>query len=318
MPPMLPICMSTMTQVGCFLGDEGHHLGARGDGTHLDVGPADHRLDLSAKRRRVAGDQDGLHRPDTIGPAGRSETDGRRGGRTVTPVLSRRGSRRPAGGPRARGRRSPKRGMRPTGAGATRAARRAKAASSRAATALSSARFALERRQWAVAAPGRSPGRRSRRRSRRSEGRSDPVDHQRRHGEGSLGQLLGEEGRFVDGVGSCRGDQHVGGGGISQQLADRAGPVAESVLHPLEGLEEGDGVLHDLGAGHLGDGAQQGLGGHAHRSESEPRRHEEGAEEPVLEEPGEARGRVEQVERVARRVGCRPRPRRTRPEPTSS
>ena len=51
-----------------FFRHEGHHLGPRGHGAHFDVGPADDRLHVLAERGCVAGDQDGLHRGDTIGP----------------------------------------------------------------------------------------------------------------------------------------------------------------------------------------------------------------------------------------------------------
>ena len=136
-------------QVGRFLGDERHHLGARGHGSHLDVGPADDGLDLPAERRCVAGDQDGLHRRDTIGPACRVGNPLRPQGcaaaapRGGPPALyqAKRWSaarRRPTSSCTS----CPKSGIRPTGAGATWAASPAKAASSRAATAFSSARFA--------------------------------------------------------------------------------------------------------------------------------------------------------------------------------
>ena len=39
------------------------------------------------------------------------------------------------------------------------------------------------------------------------------------------------------------------------------GPVAEALLHALEGVEEGDGVAHHGPADHPGHGPQEGLGG---------------------------------------------------------
>ena len=87
--------------------------------------------------------------------------------------------------------------------------------------------------------------------------------------------------------------------GIGQELAHRAGPDPESLLHALEGLEEGDCILDDLGAGHLGDGAQERLGGQADGPQRHPGGQEEGPEDPVLQEPGEAARCVEQVEGVA-------------------
>ncbi len=49
-----------------------------------------------------------------------------------------------------------------------------------------------------------------------------------------------------------------------QQPAHVVGPDPEALLHPLEGLEEGHRVVDDLGPRHLGDRAEQGLGGHRH------------------------------------------------------
>ncbi len=62
-----------------------------------------------------------------------------------------------------------------------------------------------------------------------------------------LGQLAGEVDGLVDRVGPGRGHQDEGGGRLDQQLAHPGGPVAEALLHPLEGLEEGDRVADDVG-----------------------------------------------------------------------
>ena len=78
----------------------------------------------------------------------------------------------------------------------------------------------------------------------------------------------------------------------------RAGPLAEPLLHALEGLEEGDGVAHHVGAGHLGEGPEQRLGGHPHEPEAGPGRHHQRPEDPVAEEPGQPAGGVEEVEGV--------------------
>ena len=55
-------------QIGRFLGDEGHDLGSRGHGMDRHVGATDDGLDLTAEGRRIAGDQNGLHGGETIGP----------------------------------------------------------------------------------------------------------------------------------------------------------------------------------------------------------------------------------------------------------
>ena len=144
-----------------------------------------------------------------------------------------------------------------------------------------------------------------------------PVDHQcgRRHA--GVGQLAGEVGGLLHGVGPGGGDQDVGGGGIGQHGPHGPGPGAEALLHPLEGLEEGHRVLDDLRPGHLGDRPQEGLGGHVQRPEVGPGGEEEGAEEAVLQEVGQPAGRVEQVEGVAGRRACPPPPGR-RPGPRSA
>ena len=91
--------------------------------------------------------------------------------------------------------------------------------------------------------------------------------------------------------------------GLDQELAHPGRPGPEPLLHALEGLEEGDGVVDDVGPGHLGDGAQQGLGGHAHELESRPGRLHQGLEQAVLQEVGQAPRGVEEVEGVAGRRG---------------
>ena len=243
-------------------------------------------------------------RPGWSAPTGHYRT-GRQVGNRRRPVraadglLRRRGGPPPAAEPASSCTSCPKRGIRPTGAGATCAARPAYARPSRAATVFSSVRFASKRRPGRGArgaAIGLDP-------PPSTERRCDPVDDERGHRHVALGELLGEEARLADGVGPGRGDEHVRRRGVGQQLVDGAGPAPEPVLHALEGLEEADGVLHDLGAGHLGDGLQQCLGGDAHRPQRHPGRDQERPEEAVLQEAGEAAGRVEQVERVAGRRG---------------
>ncbi len=90
---------------------------------------------------------------------------------------------------------------------------------------------------------------------------------------------------------------------LDQQFAHPGRPGAEALLHTLEGLEEGDGVADDVGPGHLGDGAEQGLGGHAHELESGPGRLHERLEQPVLQEVGQPPRGVEEVEGIAGRGG---------------
>ncbi len=83
----------------------------------------------------------------------------------------------------------------------------------------------------------------------------------------------------------------------------RAAAGAEALLHPFEGLEEGHRVVHDVGPGHAGDGAEQGLGRHSHELEADPGRPHQRLEHPVLQEAGEPAGGVEKIKGVACR-GC--------------
>ena len=60
--------------------------------------------------------------------------------------------------------------------------------------------------------------------------------------------------------------------GSSSSCEHGRGPLAEALLHALEGLEEGDGVVEHLAADHLRHRAQEGLGGHVHRLHHAPGR----------------------------------------------
>ena len=96
------------------------------------------------------------------------------------------------------------------------------------------------------------------------------------------------------------------------------GPGPESLLHALEGLEERHGVVDDLRPRHLGDRAEQRLGGNRHGAQIGPRRHQQQLEQAVAEEPGEpARARRGSRGRCAR-AGCRRRPGRSAPFSESS
>ena len=91
--------------------------------------------------------------------------------------------------------------------------------------------------------------------------------------------------------------------GLDQQLPHPGGPGPEPLLHPLEGLEEGHRVADDVGAGHPGDGPQQGLGRHPHELEPGPGGLHQRLEDPVLQKAGQPAGGVEEVEGVAGRRG---------------
>ena len=176
--------------------------------------------------RGVAGDQDGLHRGDTIGPGCEPENrhrPRRRVGRRPARVLP----------PRARpGRRVGCARPVPALPGL----RVREGGGSRAATALSAARLASSaarasrrrsdvgviRRRWPPRPVGWS--------SIVAERRGEPVDHQRGHLAFPLGQLLGEESRFGHGVGPGGRHQHVGRGRVEQELVHGRRPGCGSRL----------------------------------------------------------------------------------------
>ncbi len=143
------------------------------------------------------------------------------------------------------------------------------------------------------------PAGRARLRRDRREGRMHPVHDQR----GGLDTGVPEAGREVRGlldrVGSRRGDEHVRGPRVGQEVPDGRGPRREALLHALEGLEEVDGVLDDLGPGDPRDRPQQGLGRDGEELQRGASGCEQRAEQTVVEEPGEPARRVEEVQCVA-------------------
>jgi hypothetical protein len=63
-----------------------------------------------------------------------------------------------------------------------------------------------------------------------------------------LGQSIGKVPGFVDRVAARRGYEHEGGARVGEQLLDSSRSLPETLLHPVERPEEGDGVLDDFRA----------------------------------------------------------------------
>ena len=87
----------------------------------------------------------------------------------------------------------------------------------------------------------------------------------------------------------------------AQQSDDVVGPLAEPALHAGERLEERDGVGEHVRADDPPDRPEHRLCRDVHDPHSPAGRQHQQAEQPVVEEPGEHAGRLEEVERVAGR-----------------
>src|SRR5437016_2771387 len=79
------------------------------------------------------------------------------------------------------------------------------------------------------------------------EQRSHTVDDAGAHDDVRRLELTDEILRLDDRVGARRSDENEGRVVRTQQLDHRLGPLGESLLHALEGAEEGDCVVDDLG-----------------------------------------------------------------------
>jgi hypothetical protein len=97
-----------------------------------------------------------------------------------------------------------------------------------------------------------------------------PVDDDRTDDELLLDQPLGEETGLVDRVDTWRCHQHESSGLAVQQLDDLVGPIPEACLHPVERLEEREGVGEHFGADHLADRSQQRLSSDAEHTKPAP------------------------------------------------
>ena len=116
-----------------------------------------------------------------------------------------------------------------------------------------------------------------------------------------LGQLAVEEDRLLDRVVLGRGDDQERRRGVLEQRADALGALGEAVDQPAERAEEHRQVLEQVDAGHALEQREHDAGPAPDDLAADPGRAEEHPDRAALEEAGEAAGRVEEVERVARR-----------------
>ena len=127
----------------------------------------------------------------------------------------------------------------------------------------------------------------------------DAVDDDSHGRRPALGQAAGEVAGLLDGVVARPGDEHVGGVRRLEQLVDGVGPLAEALLHPVEGLEEGDGVGDGVPTDHPAQRAEEGLRGHVDDPQPDAGGRGEGPVEAVVEEPGQPGRGLQEVEGVA-------------------
>ena len=213
MPPMLPICMSTMSRSGDSSATNattsGPEVTARTSmsGPLMTASTSSRSVGASLATRMVCTAGTLSDRP--AAPKTRPVPLRRRVGRPPAAARRARGRRRRRAGCGRRGRAPPARPARRTPA-----PRRSASAFSAARLASRAAKSPADRLGGAASAP--------------TEGGRDPVDHQGGDGDVALGQLLGEEAGLGDGVGPGRGHEHVGRGRVGQELVHRAGPAAEA------------------------------------------------------------------------------------------
>ena len=319
MPPMLPICMSTMSRSGDSSATNattsGPEVTARTSmsGPLMTASTSLRSVGASLATRMVCTEGTLSDRPE--GPETRScpagwAVDARHGRPASGGRSGRRGGRPPAqpdelvhvlpeeGDPADRGRRHLRRQ-----AGERRPPR--------AASALSSARLASRAASSGRGVAGAAavvPV---------AEGRRDPVHHERGDRDVPLGQLLGEVAGLGDGVGPGRGDEDVGRGGSARSSCTALARLRKPSSIPSKAWKKLTASCTISAPATLAIVRSRAWVA-TPTARSDTGRHQEGPEESVLEEAGEpARrrraGRARCVWEACRRPRCR-----TRPEWTSS
>ena len=127
------------------------------------------------------------------------------------------------------------------------------------------------------------------------------VDDQAAERHAGVGELAVEEDRLLDRVVAGSGDDEERRGRVLEQRADSPRALREAVDHAAERAEEHRQVVQEVDAGEALHQPEHDAGAAAEDAAAQARRAQEHLDRAALEEPGEPVGRVEEVERVARR-----------------
>jgi hypothetical protein len=127
------------------------------------------------------------------------------------------------------------------------------------------------------------------------------VDDQAAERHPVLGELAAEEDRLLDRLALGRADDEERRRRVAEQRLDPLGALLEAVDQPAERAEEDAEVVEQVDARQLAQHRQHDPGPRADDARGEAGRAEEDLQRAPLEEAGQPVGRVEEVERVARR-----------------